>query len=145
VRALALARAERFECDEAARAILYAACKTDLGKHRLDAFAVACRQNNLLATTRILLGAGKGEGTHYAAPNSLRPLGGQWTLDDASKLSAGWLWALTCAIDCVDKQMAKTASARGLDRSTNEYWTSVVGEFMAHLAKCELVIWRWRC
>jgi hypothetical protein len=134
----AIELANQFECDRAAEAILYEGSKNGAEANRLDALGVACRQNNHLAATRILLQAHKGEssgGTNYHL-ESIRPNCGLWNLQDASKLSSAWLWALSQAVEKVEKKTVP-GPYQVLDRSKEEFWIGVVGEFMAHLAKCE--------
>lgn len=122
--------APKYECETAARTILYAACISGGGEHRIEALGVACRQDNILAASRIILDDAKGE----SRGKSLRPTSGEWRPADAEQLSARWLWALTCAVDKVGRRLGLDAcNGPNEGWKSNEIWAQVLGEWLAHL------------
>lgn len=68
---------------------------------------------------------------------SIRPGSDNWTLEDAESLTPGWLWALSRAVEAVDKAILREVEVGNIDRSLDGYWVRVVGEFLAHLVRCE--------
>lgn len=86
--------AERFDCEDTARTILYAACRMGAKTIcRFDALVVACCQDHLLAACRLLLTGHQSEVWGI----SLRPGSGEWATGDRDRLSISWLRALTRA------------------------------------------------
>lgn len=136
--------AELYDCETASQDMLYSNCKICSPQYLFDAFVIACRQIHLLAASRILLRAGETEinptvrSHRPEPPKSLRPTSGQWSLADSEQISSSWLWALTCAVDKVAKKEGM-GEKNDKEWHRTDIWVQVVGEFMAHLVKCESI------
>lgn len=135
--AAAIQIARQYDCPEVARKLLYTGCQYDLGPYRLEALAEACQLSHHLAAWRILRNGNHGErGMKNCI--SLRPNSGAWTTRQAASLSPAWTWALTCAVQEVDRKR-KIAGQAGSERISEDYWIAVCGEFMTFLSKCESI------
>lgn len=122
-----------YEMNTLTHDLFYLACLEDPLNHRIQAFVLACEIDHPLGACRLLRRAGSGEGGGKTG-KSLRPNSGEWTPSDLERLSHTWLWALTCAVSWADKILNMERHA---DRSSVDYWTVVMGEFMACMTRCE--------
>lgn len=123
-----------YECETFIHGLLDGASCIDPGEFRFDAFVAVCEANHLIAACRLLRKAGKGE-VGNAKGKSLRPNSQSWMPRDAERLSARWLWALTCAVQWAEGILAKPDG--WIDRTRDDYWIAVVGEFMSRITMCE--------
>lgn len=126
--------AKVYDCDTYISNILYAASLYDPGELRLMAFAVLCEFDHLPAACRLLRRAGNGEAGN-AKGQSLRPNTKGWTPEDSERISAKWMWALSCGVMWAESILAKPDG--WLDRTRDDYWIAVVGEFMSRLTMCK--------
>lgn len=129
----AIAFARIYEMPNITNDLFYMACQEDPLGYRIQAFFIACEIDQPLAACRLLRWAGSGEG-RLKTGKSLRPNSGEWTSGDMERLSHTWLWALTCATSWADKILGMDRDA---DRSSVDYWTVVLGEFVSCLTRCK--------
>lgn len=126
----------RFECDAAARNMLYPCTREIYDDDIFDALVLASKLNDLQSACRIIAQGWRAE---VSEEKSILPVSRLstieyseeicWRAADGQKFQPSWVWALTIA----QYSTLPTANARGWTCGDKEFWRLMVGEFMANL------------